>query len=105
MSSHADPNNSSRAYTGPTVSEMITTHTLAQNIIKYHDHPTSDQILDDSELDLLKCFVNNPDERDQILKDHSLAENVSWASPALTARSRKHIAAYDLCAPANHATT
>ncbi|UPX19461.1 uncharacterized protein EKO05_0009721 [Ascochyta rabiei] len=47
-------------YTGPSVSDMIGNKTLAENIIKYHDHPTSDSILDDDNLNLLQRFVEDP---------------------------------------------
>lgn len=51
-------------YSGPSVHDMISTHTLAQNIIKYNS-----QILDDDNMALLKRFVNDPGSRDQILSD------------------------------------
>lgn len=51
-------------YSGPSVHDMISTHTLAENIIKYNS-----QILDDDNMALLKRFVNDPDSRDQILSD------------------------------------
>lgn len=51
-------------YSGPSVHDMISTHTLAENIIKY-----GSQILDDENMALLKCFVNDPDSREQILTD------------------------------------
>lgn len=68
---------SSKPYTGPSVRDMIRTKTLAENIIKYHDHPTSDSILDDSNLNLLQRFVENPSKRDQILKDEGIDPNES----------------------------
>lgn len=64
----------SRPYTGPTVAEMIRTHTLAENIIKYNSHPTSGSILDDYNLSLLRRFVENPDERQQILDNAPLTD-------------------------------
>lgn len=51
-------------YSGPSVHDMISTHTLAENIIKY-----GPQILDDKEMALLKRFVNDPDSREQILTE------------------------------------
>lgn len=51
-------------YSGPSVHDMISTHTLAENIIKYNS-----QILDDENMALLKRFVNDPKSREQILAD------------------------------------
>lgn len=58
------------SYTGPSVHDMISTHTLAQNIIKYNS-----QILDDENMALLKRFVMDPDSREAILKEVHI-ENV-----------------------------
>lgn len=60
---------SSPPYTGPSVPDMIESHTLAENIIKYHEYPESARILDDSELSLLRQFVQHPENRDAILKN------------------------------------
>lgn len=83
---------SAKFYTGPSVPDMIRTKTLAENIIAYHNHPTSDIILDDSNLDMLQRFVSDPSKRSQILLDEgidadeslkgkqaSLAAYVVWA--------------------------
>lgn len=51
-------------YTGPSVHDMISTHTLAENIIKY-----GPQILDNENMALLKRFVMDPESREQILTD------------------------------------
>lgn len=51
-------------YDGPSVHDMISTHTLAENIIKY-----GPKILDDENMALLKRFVMDPDSREQILTD------------------------------------
>jgi len=64
----------SKPYTGPTVEEMIATHSLADNIIKYHNNPDSDSILDRDELATLLRFVNHPEDSDQILKDSGVTE-------------------------------
>lgn len=58
-----------KPYTGPSVQEMIANHTLADNIIKYHNNPDSDAILNRDNLATLLRFVNHPEDRDQILKD------------------------------------
>ncbi|KAF3047693.1 hypothetical protein E8E12_011412 [Didymella heteroderae] len=63
---------SARPYTGPSVPDMIHDKTLAENIIKYHDHPTSDSMLDDDNLDLLQRFVEDPSKREQILTDEGI---------------------------------
>lgn len=69
---------SAKSYTGPSVPEMIRNKTLAENIIKYHDHPTSDGILDDDNLDLLSQFVRCPSQREQLLKDEGIDPNESF---------------------------
>lgn len=51
-------------YSGPSVHDMISTHTLAENVIKYNT-----QLLDEDNMALLKRFVNDPDSRDQILSE------------------------------------
>ena len=74
MSAEQYARSDDRPYTGPSVSDMIRTHTLAANIMKYHSHPGSSAILDDYNLGLLEKFVNNPDQRDQILKEADLTQ-------------------------------
>jgi hypothetical protein len=68
---------SAKPYTGPSGADMVRDKTLAENIIKYHDHPTSDNILDDDNLDLIQRFVEDPSTRDQILKDEGIDGNGS----------------------------
>lgn len=68
---------SAKTYTGPSVADMLREKTLAENIIKYHEHPTSDSMLDDDNLNLLQRFVKDPSQRDQILKDEGLDPNES----------------------------
>lgn len=58
----------SKPYTGPSVPDMIHDKTLAENIIKYHDHPTSDSMLDNENLNILQRFVEDPSRREQILQ-------------------------------------
>ena len=83
---------SANPYTGPSVRDMVHTKTLAENIIKYHNHSTSDCILDDDNLNMLQRFVEDPSKRRQILSDQgidpdeslkgkqtSLAAYVVWA--------------------------
>ncbi len=62
-------------YTGPSVPDMIRTKTLAENIIKYDDHPTSDSILDDDNLDMLQRFVEDPSQREEVLKAEGIEPN------------------------------
>lgn len=73
----ADP---SALYTGPPVKDMIASHSLAENIIKYHDEPCP--ILDPSELVLLRRFVNEPSSRDQILRDCDMVDEEQLGSGA-----------------------
>ena len=54
-------------YNGPSVHEMITTHTLASNIMSRHSDPCP--ILSPSELHLLRRFVTDPTAHHQILHD------------------------------------
>lgn len=67
----------SKPYTGPSVPDMIRDKTLAENIIKYHNHPTSDSMLDESNLALLQRFVEDPSNRDQILRDEGIEPDES----------------------------
>lgn len=62
-------------YTGPSVPEMIANHSMAESFIKYHDGPSQNQILDDSELRILQRFVNNPQDRESILRDLGIDPN------------------------------
>jgi len=50
--------NTSTQYTGPSVREMVTTHTLAKEIMARHDDPCP--ILDDQEIRKLRGFVQDP---------------------------------------------
>ncbi|KAF9701356.1 hypothetical protein EKO04_000586 [Ascochyta lentis] len=61
-----------KTYTGPSVADMIGNKTLAENVIKYHNHPTSDSILDDDNLNLLQRFVEDPSNRRRILEDEGI---------------------------------
>jgi hypothetical protein len=61
-------------YTGPSVPEMIANHSLAENIIKYDSHSTGNSIMDDSELAILRRFVEHPGDRDDILKDEGIED-------------------------------
>jgi len=64
----------SKPYIGPSVSEMIANHSLADNIMKYHNNPDSDAILDRDDLATLSRFVHHPGDRDEILKDAGATE-------------------------------
>ncbi|KAJ4412631.1 hypothetical protein N0V91_000392 [Didymella pomorum] len=61
-----------KSYSGPSVPDMIRDKTLAENIIKYHNHPTSDSMLDDDNLNMLQRFVESPSKRRQILSDEGI---------------------------------
>ena len=50
--------NISSQYTGPSVREMVTTHTLAKEIMARHEGPWP--ILDDQEIRKLQGFVHDP---------------------------------------------
>ncbi|KAF1923623.1 uncharacterized protein M421DRAFT_425681 [Didymella exigua CBS 183.55] len=63
---------SAKTYTGPSVPDMVRDKTLAANIIKFHNHPTSDSILDGENLSLLQRFVEEPSKREQVLRDEGI---------------------------------
>ena len=69
------PTPSKVVYTGPSVETMLSSKTLATNIMKYHNHPTSDSILDDSNLSILESFVRDPSQRTQILAQEGINVN------------------------------
>jgi hypothetical protein len=71
----SSPTLSKVAYTGPSVETMLSSKTLATNIIKYHNHPTSDSILDESNLSILESFVRDPSQRTQILAQEGIDVN------------------------------
>jgi hypothetical protein len=86
---------SSKPYTGPSVPDMIRDKTLAENIIRYHNHPASDSMLDDDNLNLLQRFVEDPSKREEILRgedinpDESLeGKQASLAAYAVWAHGR-----------------
>lgn len=57
-------------YTGPSVREMLDTHTLGKEIMARADAGDDAQaILDDSELALLKRYVTAPESKIDILKE------------------------------------
>ena len=92
----SSPTPSKVAYTGPSVQIMLSSKTLATNIIKYHNHPTSDSILDDSNLSILESFVRDPSQRAQILAEEGIDVNeplegkqVSLAAYTVWAHGRK----------------
>ncbi|KAJ4384768.1 hypothetical protein N0V86_000370 [Didymella sp. IMI 355093] len=87
-----------KIYTGPSVPDMIRDKTLAANIIKFHNHPTSDSILDDDNLNLLQRFVEDPSKREQILRDEGIepeeslkGKQTSLAAYAVWAHDREDV--------------
>ena len=65
MSTHGN----STTYSGPSVGEMLSTHTLASEIIARNDDTCP--ILDDNELQLLRSYVANPDAAPAMLESMS----------------------------------
>lgn len=63
---------SSNDWKGPSVGDMIKTHTLAENIIKYHNEPCP--VFDAENLVALREFVDNPSAVDQFLKNRDMAD-------------------------------
>jgi hypothetical protein len=61
-------------YSGPTVPEMLKTHTLAIETINRHAGPDSQRIFDGTNLRLLYRFVSDPSAKDTILKDEDLLD-------------------------------
>lgn len=60
-------------WTGPSPRDMITSHTLAEEIINRHDDACP--VLGPSELVLLQRFVNNPATRNEILRDCNMEDD------------------------------
>lgn len=63
---------SSKEWKGPSVKEMIETHTLAENIIKYHNEPCP--VFDAENLVALREFVSSPSAADQFLRNRDMAD-------------------------------
>ena len=59
-------------YSGPPMKELLTNHALADAVIQYHDGPSQNQILDDTELTKLGRFVSDTNERESILEEEGL---------------------------------
>lgn len=70
----------STEWTGPSVKDMLASHTLAENVIKYHNAPCP--VFGPSELVLLRRFVNEPSSRDQILRDCNMVDDGEIGSGA-----------------------
>lgn len=64
-------------YTGPSVRDMIQSHTLADQIIHRHYMPQDETILDQSELDLLQRWARNPtaEERIAIMQENGIQDD------------------------------
>lgn len=58
--------NTSNAYTGPSVREMVATHTLAKEIIARHNDPCP--IFDDQEILRVRRFVQDPSKAPEFLR-------------------------------------
>lgn len=59
-------------WAGPTVKEMIESHTLAHEIITRHNDLCP--VLDPSELRILRQFILDPISHDKILRDHDMMD-------------------------------
>jgi hypothetical protein len=94
MSSKYPNRNTSDIYTGPSVPEMVASHTLAKEIITRHNDECP--ILDDNEIALLQQFIVHPDQAQSILAARGLADEPGdepdakvWASGSLVAAVMK----------------
>ncbi|OLN81628.1 hypothetical protein CCHL11_05573 [Colletotrichum chlorophyti] len=65
----------SAPYTGPSARDMISTHTLAQEIINRNEDPAP--VLDADELSLLSQFVADPTQGRALLEARGLADDVT----------------------------
>lgn len=70
----------------PSVHEMISTHTMAQNIIDRQN--TADEILDSNNLALLRRFCDNPAAKDEILRDVDMLDGPN-VEPGTRANKQK----------------
>jgi hypothetical protein len=57
----------SRHYTGPAIPDILSSKTLAENVIKYQDHPSSASSLDENNLRTLQRFTRDPSKRKEVL--------------------------------------
>ncbi len=71
--------------------QLITTHTLAKAIISRHR--TSDEIFDDSELDLLEKFCADPTRKHDLLAERGW-EDLPEETPGTKAQNAGSLAGY-----------
>ena len=79
----------------PSVREMISSHTLANNIISRHANPPRDgSVLDYSELRLLRRFCENPSSKNTILEDEGMLDEPGMEAGTMAQRTRGSLAGY-----------
>ena len=88
---HADTTN---AYTGPSVKEMLATHSLTNEIIARHNDPCP--ILGPSELILLHRYVDNPSQRLEILRGVGMLDAEGEAPGSSARRDHGSLVGYTL---------
>ncbi|GAB7345281.1 hypothetical protein MBLNU457_3644t1 [Dothideomycetes sp. NU457] len=76
----------------PSVRDMVSSHTLATEIINRHD--TDDSILDDGEMNLLRQWCLNPENAKNILEERGMLDATGTQPGTLANESRGSLAGY-----------
>lgn len=61
-------------YSGPTVREMLDSHTFAKEVISRSKGPESQRIFDDKQLDLLRRWCTDPASAEKILAEENITD-------------------------------
>ncbi|KAH8889188.1 hypothetical protein GQ53DRAFT_221033 [Thozetella sp. PMI_491] len=83
--------NTSNEWTGPSAREMISTHTLAQEVIARHNDPCP--VFDDDEITRLRRFVQEPTQARDLLREFDMLDT-EGDSPGTAASSKGSLAGY-----------
>jgi len=75
--------NTSDDWTGPTVRQMVDTHTLAKEVIDRHNDPCP--VFDDKAILQLRRFVQDPAQVEKLIQELDSADGGAWRSGGLTA--------------------
>ena len=62
------------AYSGPSVREMLKSHTFGKEVISRAKGPESQRIFDDEQLDLLRRWCADPTSAEKILAEEDVAD-------------------------------
>ena len=83
--------NTSNEWTGPSVREMVASHTLAKEIIERHNDPCP--VLDDSCIHELRQFVNDPSRAQELLRELDFLDSPG-VKPGETVSSKGSLTGY-----------